>query len=50
MRDSHTDIARKLAARLPTHLADVSKSSERLIYDTLRTSSKAELIRQADHK
>ena len=34
------DVARRLAAQLPAHLADVSKEPERLIYDALRTSAK----------
>ena len=40
MKDPQRDIARKLAARLPLHLADVSKEPERLIYDALRSSAK----------
>lgn len=39
MRASHKDIARRLSAELPIHLADVSKDPERLIYDTLRAHS-----------
>ena len=34
------DVARRLAAQLPAHLADVSKEPERLIYDALRNSAK----------
>lgn len=41
MRDQDIDIARKLAAQIPSHLADVSKNAERLIYDALRTRSKS---------
>ena len=40
MRDADIDIARRLAARLPAHLADISKNPERLIYDTLRNPTK----------
>ena len=40
MKDPQRDIARKLAARLPLHLADVSKEPERLIYDALRSFAK----------
>ena len=36
----HGDIARRLAALLPAHLANVSKDPERLIYDTLRNPKK----------
>ena len=40
MRNAHMDIARNLAARLPAHLADISKNPERLIYDALRSPIK----------
>ena len=40
MRNAHMDIARNLAARLPAHLADISKDPERLIYDALRNPAK----------
>lgn len=36
MRDQDIDIARRLSAQIPEHLADVSKNPERLIYDALR--------------
>ena len=36
MKDQDVDIARKLSARLPHHLANVSKNPQRLIYDALR--------------
>jgi hypothetical protein len=36
MRDQDVDIARKLSAQIPEHLADVSKNPERLIYEALR--------------
>lgn len=37
MRGSDRDIARRLSAMLPAHLADASNDPMRLIYDTLRT-------------
>ena len=40
MRGPHTDVARKLSAQLPAHLADASKDPERLIYDALRMPAK----------
>jgi hypothetical protein len=40
MRGAHKDVARKLFAQLPEHLADASKDPERLIYDALRSSAK----------
>lgn len=39
-RGSDKDIARKLAAQIPKHLADASKDPERLIYDALRAAAK----------
>lgn len=36
MRGADIEIARQLSARLPEHLADVSKDPARLIYDALR--------------
>lgn len=36
MRGQDVDIARKLSAQIPNHLSDVSRNSERLIYDALR--------------
>lgn len=38
MREPDIDIARKLANRLPAHLADVSPDPKRFIYDTLRAA------------
>lgn len=40
MRGTDKDIARKLAARIPAHLAKASESPERLIYDHLRAIRK----------
>ena len=40
MRGAQIDVARKLSAQLPAHLADKSKNPERLIYDALRTLTK----------
>ena len=40
MREADADKARKLSARMPEHLADVSKNPERLIYDHLRAIRK----------
>ena len=37
MRGAHKDIADRLAAQLPAHLANASKDPARLIYDALRT-------------
>ncbi|WP_442763060.1 hypothetical protein [Malikia spinosa] len=36
MKGAELDIARRLAAQIPEHLADVSKNPERLIYEHLR--------------
>jgi hypothetical protein len=41
MQASHRDIARKLYAELPPHLADISNDPMRLIYDTLRAKKKS---------
>ena len=40
MRGDERGIARKLSARLPNHLAAISKDPMRLIYDTLRAKRK----------
>lgn len=40
MKNAHTDIARRLAARLPANFADVSRNPERLIYEALRSVKK----------
>jgi len=40
MRDQDIDIARKLSARIPSHLANTSKDPKRLIYDALRARNK----------
>jgi hypothetical protein len=40
MREADADKARKLSARMPEHLANVSKNPERLIYDHLRAVRK----------
>lgn len=40
MKGSHMDIARKLAAKVPEHLADASGNPWRLIYDHLRALRK----------
>ena len=40
MRGADMDIARKLSADLPNHLADISGNATRLIYDTLRAQKK----------
>jgi hypothetical protein len=37
---AHQDIARQMVTQIPTHLADVSKDPERLIYETLRAQLK----------
>lgn len=39
-RGSDIEVARKLAASLPSDLADVSRNPERLIYDTLREAKR----------
>ena len=40
MRGSDIDVAKILSAKIPAHLADVSKDPQRLIYDALRAASK----------
>ena len=40
MKDPDIEIARKLSAQLPKHLADVSRNPERLIYEALRARYK----------
>lgn len=40
LRGADAVVARKLAAMLPSELADVSKNPERLIYDTLREAKR----------
>ena len=40
MHGAHKQIARKLSAVLPKHLADISQDPERLIYEALRSTGK----------
>ena len=40
MRGTDVDIARRLVSQLPLHMANVSKSPERLIYEAIRTARK----------